>query len=113
MTGEVPEGGRGTLSKRFGSSASDPIGPPPPYDGGGVMSLSVLQQRHHLGEGVAGIGFEFGPGAVLVGVGAENDAGFEAQRIALRLDAVDEPQRDDLDAGQAPPASIIPAAPPP
>src|SRR5260221_10819358 len=36
--GEVPGGRRGTLSKRFVLSPSGPVGPPPPYDGGGIMS---------------------------------------------------------------------------
>src|SRR5258708_2317704 len=36
--GEVPGGRRGTLLKRFVLSPSGPVGPPPPYDGGGIMS---------------------------------------------------------------------------
>jgi hypothetical protein len=71
------------------------------------MSLCVLQQRHHLGEGVVGIGLQLGPGAVLDGMGNEDDTGLEAQRVALCFDAVDEAQGHDVDAGQAAAVEII------
>ena len=75
-----------------------PIPPPPPPDPApGEVQPSVvpekdsgLQQRHHLGEGGVGDGFDLGLGAVLDGMGDVDDGGLEAQRIALRGDAVDE-----------------------
>jgi hypothetical protein len=36
-----------------------------------------------------------------------DDGGLEAQRIALRGDAVDEARRDDVDAGQAASVEVV------
>jgi hypothetical protein len=40
-------------------------------------------------------------------MGDEDDAGFEAQRIALCFDAVDEAQGHDVDAGKTAAVEII------
>jgi hypothetical protein len=48
-----------------------------------------------------GDGFDLFPGAVLDGMGDVDDRGVEAQRFALRRDAVDEARGDDVDAGKA------------
>src|SRR5216684_6639274 len=45
--GEVPGGRRGTLSKRFVPSPSGPVGPPPPYDGGGMILAHASSARRH------------------------------------------------------------------
>src|SRR5882757_7681166 len=47
--GEVPEGRRGTPSKRFVPSPSDPIGPPPPYDGGGMIPRLACESDRRRG----------------------------------------------------------------
>src|SRR5438105_4006426 len=67
-------------------------------DGGG---RSALEQGHDLGEGLVGDGFDLGLGAVLDGVRDVDDGGLEAQRIALRLDALGEFGGHDVDARQA------------
>ena len=64
-------------------------------------SLSALQQRHHLVEGAVGDLVDLGRGAVLDRMGHVDDRRLEAQRIALRGDAVDEFGGHDVDAGQA------------
>jgi hypothetical protein len=69
--------------------------------------LAALQQRHDLLEGLVGDGLDFFPGAVLDGVGHVGDGGFEAQRVALRGDAVDEAGGDDVDAGNAAAVEVI------
>src|SRR5260221_13650848 len=51
--GEVPKGRRGTVSKRFVLSPSDPIGPPPPYDAGlsgERFDMTRVHARPQLGE---------------------------------------------------------------
>jgi hypothetical protein len=62
---------------------------------------SRLEQSHHLGEGVVGDSLDLGLGAVLDGMGDVDHRGVEAQRFALRLDAVDEARGDDVYAGEA------------
>ncbi len=68
---------------------------------------SLFEQRHDLGEGVVGDGFDLLLGAVLDGVGDVDDGGLEAQRVALGGDAVDEACGDDIDAGQAAAVEVI------
>ena len=67
----------------------------------------LLKERHHLGEGLVGDGFDLGLGAVLDGMGDVDDGGLEAQRIALGGDAVDEARRHDVDAGEAAGVEVI------
>ena len=67
----------------------------------------LLKERHHLRKGVVGDGFDLGLGAVLDGMGDVDDGGLEAQRIALRGDAVDEAGGDDVDAGKAAAVEVI------
>jgi hypothetical protein len=59
------------------------------------------KQRHHLVKRLIGVSLDLGGGAVLDGVRHIDDRGLEAQRIALRRDALDEARGDDIDAGQA------------
>ena len=66
-----------------------------------------LQQRHDLGEGLVGDGFDLGLGAVLDGMRDVDDAGRETQRVALRFDALGEFRGDDVDARQAAAIEIV------
>ena len=65
------------------------------------MTLRLTKQRHHLGEGIVGDGFDLSLGAVLDGMRDVDHRRVEAQRFALRLDAVDEARGDDVDTGKA------------
>jgi hypothetical protein len=56
---------------------------------------------------LVGDGFDLGLGAVLDGMGDVDHGGVEAQRFALRVDAVDEARGDDVDAGQAAAVEIM------
>ena len=67
----------------------------------------LFEERHHFREGVVGDGFDLGLGAVLDGMGDVDDGGLEAQRIALRGDAVDEARGHDVDAGEAAAVEVI------
>src|SRR5258707_7255982 len=58
---EVPEGRRGTLSKRFVPSPSGSTGPPPPYDGGGILDSC---RGLHVGTALAGTNFSFGAAGI-------------------------------------------------
>jgi len=60
-----------------------------------------LERRQHLLEGGIGERFDLFLGAVLDRVRDVDDGGLEAQRVALRGDAVDELGGDDVDARQA------------
>ena len=71
------------------------------------MSRVRDELRHHLGEGLVGDGFDLFLGAVLDGMGDVDDRGVEAQRFALRLDAVDEARGDDVDTGKAASVEIM------
>ena len=59
------------------------------------------ERRHHLGEGLIGDRLDLGGGAVLDRMRDVDDGRVEAQRFALRGDAVDELGGDDVDARQA------------
>ena len=61
----------------------------------------ALQKRYHFLEGLIGDGFDLGLGAILDRMRDVDDAGLEAQRIALRGDAVDELSGDDVDPREA------------
>ena len=67
----------------------------------------ALQQRHDLGEGLVGEGFDLGLGAVLDGVRDVDHGRLETQRITLRSDALGELGRDDIDAGEAAAIEIV------
>jgi len=75
--------------------------------GGEEYESVALQQSYHLGEGLVGDGFDLGLGAVLDRVRDVDDGGLEAQRIALRLDALGELGGDDVDARQAAAIEIV------
>jgi hypothetical protein len=72
-----------------------------------VRAQLTLQQRHDLGEGLVGDGLDLGLGAVLDRVRDVDDGGLEAQRVALRGDALGELGRDDVDAGEAAAIEIV------
>jgi len=59
------------------------------------------ERGQHLLESLVGQCFDLFPGAVLDRVRDVDDRGLEAQRVALRGDAVDELGGDDVDARQA------------
>jgi len=65
------------------------------------------ERRHHLCEGLVGDRLDLGGGAVLDRMRDVDDGRFEAQRIALRGDAVDELGGDDVDARQAAAIEIV------
>jgi hypothetical protein len=65
------------------------------------------QRRQHLVEHLVGDRLDLGGGAVLDRMRDVDDGGLEAQRIALRGDAVDELGGDDVDAGQAAVIEIV------
>jgi hypothetical protein len=65
------------------------------------------ERRHHLGEGGIGDRLDLGGGAVLDRMRDVDDGRLEAQRLALRGDAVGELRRDDVDARQAAVIEIV------
>jgi hypothetical protein len=69
--------------------------------------LRGLQRGQHLLEYLVGDRFDLGRGAVLDRVRDVDDGRLEAQRIALRGDAVDELGGDDVDARQAAVIEIV------
>jgi hypothetical protein len=74
---------------------------------GVARSQLSLERRHHLGEGLIGDRLDLGGGAVLDRMRDVDDGRLEAQRIALRGDAVDELGGDDIDARQAAVIEIV------
>ena len=74
---------------------------------GVARSQLSLERRHHLGEGLIGDRLDLGGGAVLDRMRDVDDGRLEAQRIALRRDAVDELGGDDVDARQAAAIEIV------
>jgi hypothetical protein len=65
------------------------------------------QRRQHLRERLVGDRLDLGRGAVLDRMLDEDDGGLEAQRIALRGDALGELGRDDVDTGEAAAIEIV------
>ena len=65
------------------------------------------QRRDDLIEGLVGDGFDLGLGAVLDRMRDVDDAGLEAQRVALRFDTFGELRGDDVDARQAAAIEIV------
>ena len=72
-----------------------------------MACVGALQQRHHAGKSLIGDRLDLFLGAVLDGMRDVGDGGFEAQRIALRGDAVDKARGDDVDAGKAASVEIM------